>query len=173
MYKNLVCYIFSFLFGERLLSHIVEMLLNNSDYLKFAGYGSYLETLGENKMSFNSGIGMKILQFMDIILLCYYPKLWNVFKGRFNLYFLLFFIGLILYNIVGLDLLGNRAIYCLISVRFIVYGYLASYLLQQAINHRKNLFFALVILLLSYMYFTASILGSANGCSPYQNVLFL
>lgn len=167
------CYILSFLFGEQLLSHTVEILLGNSDYLKLAGYGSYLEALGENKMSFNSGIGMRILQFMDIITLFYYSKVWNVFRDRFNLYFLLFFIGLLLYNVVGLDLLGNRAIYCLISVRFIVYGYLISYLLRNAVKSRQNLFIALVIFLLSYMYFTASILGAANGCSPYQNILFL
>lgn len=167
------CYIFSCLFGENLLGRTVEILLGNSDYLKLAGYGSYLETLGENKMTFNSGIGMKILQFMDILVLFYYPKVWKIFETRFNLYFLLFFIGLLLYNIVGLDLLGNRAIYCFISIRFIVYGYLMYYLLRNIKKNKIHLFIALMIFLLSYMYFIASILGSANGCSPYQNILFV
>lgn len=169
----LIIYIISFLFGESVLSKIVELLINSSESLKVLGYGSYIADLGDNKMTYNSGIGIRILQSMDIILLCHYSRLWKFFKNnQFNIYFFLFFIGLILYNIVGLDLLGNRAIYCFISIRFILYGYLLYYWFNiSGQKYYVRLCFISLFVGLSYLYFLASIIGSANGCSPYQTIL--
>lgn len=168
-----ILYVLSFLFGEFFLSYILELLVNSSDMLKVLGYGSYIENLGESKMTYNSGIGMRIIQLMDVIVLCHYSRMWYAFRNyQFNTYFFLFYIGLIAYNIVSLDLLGNRAIYCLISIRFIIYGYLLYYWFKiSRQNKYVRICFISLFVLLSYLYFLASIVGSANGCSPYQTLL--
>ena len=160
-------YILTFLVGDIVFGIVIEILLGE---LKTIGYGAYIENFGEEKMTYGTGLGILLMKSIDIILILYFDKLKDYFKNTsYSIIFFIYFLGLLLYNIVGLDLLGNRAIYCLISMRFIVAGYLLYYLTRKKYYHCSiNRYVTTYLVVSSLMLFIANIRGGANGCSPFQ-----
>ena len=161
----LVAYILTLIIGDSLFERIIAISI---DELKSIGYGVYINSLGDNKMTYGTGIGMAIMQSIDIVMLLYFNKMKSEFLNTpFSIYFGIYFIGLLSYNVVGLDLLGNRAIYCFISVRFIVAGFMLYYLIKNYFTSPVHKIITCYLFFSSILLYIANVNGSQNGCSPF------
>lgn len=113
----LVVYLFTWIYSKPLLSssfHLFTPLLEG----RYAKYANVLETW---EMGEGTGLGVLILHIIDLTLIYFSPKCVRFFREeRFDIYYNLFFIGALLANIAGLNMLLSRVPFCLISMRVMV-----------------------------------------------------
>lgn len=160
---GLFLYIFSFFLFSYVLEFIYILLTNFVTNVK---YLNNMSALGNLEMGVNSGIGIFIFHFFDIVIIWNSKMLSKSFKDiNFCFLYRAFFIGVILSNIFGNDIFLSRVPFALESLRFIMLAFLVYKMLQ----HRTilNYLLALFIIILNFSTFIMAILHGHSGCSPY------
>ncbi|MUT99918.1 MAG: hypothetical protein EP145_13220 [Bacteroides uniformis] len=72
-------------------------------------YATYLEIMNEWEMEGGSGIGLIILHLVDIILILNSSILFYKYRQeRFDIYFRIYFVGTIIANIAGVNMVLSR-----------------------------------------------------------------
>jgi hypothetical protein len=165
----------SFLFSNQ-INHIIWNVLFSSiekivgDY-RMASYLTQSDDLMVSARSSSLGIAQLIYLSTDIFTIININKLRKFYKNSFNIdiFFNLFIIGSILYNISEGSITLNRINYYFVNFRFIMLG-LITYMLTKSINVKNKNTINIIILLLiliSLAWFINAILNGSKN-SPYQ-----
>lgn len=158
--------------GAGILNSMMEYLIEGFQFLR---YSNYVYTVEDWEMEVGSGLGIILLHILDfcIILLSMWLNRW-VNDKNFTVYFRIFFTGVLLANIFGLNVVLSRIAFPLVSVRFIVLAYIFYYLVHRwkilSMSYRcicGFVFFSYLVL------FIANIASGANKCSPFQFIPIL
>lgn len=153
--------------GAGILNSAMEYLI---EVFQFLGYSNYVHTVEGWDMEVGSGLGVILLHVLDFctILLCGWLSKY-IHDRDFTIYFRIFFIGILLANVFGLNVVLSRIAFPLVSVRFIVLAYIFYYLK----HHWKMLKvpYKCICAFVSFSYlilFVANIALGGNKCSPFQ-----
>ena len=131
-------------------------------------YANYLGIMNEWEMEGGSGIGLFLLHLVDIILILNSSVLFNKYKlERFDIYFRIYFVGTIIANIAGVNMLLSRLPFCFTSMKIIVAGFFMFHVLSiwkyPGFLKSKLSFIILMI-------FTVLLLGANIMNTPYDFV---
>jgi hypothetical protein len=143
---------------------ITETILSQTIYF------NYVPNLGIREMRLNSGIGLMLFFVCDMIIILYSDKVKRYYSEQgFAVYYGIYFTGLLLSKIFGLDMLLSRISYCMISLRFVILAFLLNFIASQArerfdVNH----LIAISLLLIFSLIFLVDIWNGSSGCSPYK-----
>lgn len=159
-------YILTWLFSEHLQYFLFELI---TPFLS-GRYATYLAVMNEWEMGGGSGIGLLILHLVDLILILNSSVLFSKYQQeRFDIYFRIYFIGSIISNIAGINMLLSRLPFCFTSMKIIIAGFFMFHVLSIWQNHgslKSKLFFVILII------FTALLLVANMLNTPY-NFIFL
>lgn len=157
----------SFILGKVLLSYFWNTF---SSIFISLGYSAYdlSEGRGETQIAQNTGLGTLLSWIMIFMIVYYYPYLSRIFKASgFQIYYNLFFIGVLLRPIFGSFMVMNRINVYFYSFRFIIAAYLCYYLfyISSKFSDRVVGFVFVSIALLIFYY---EIFTGANGMTPFN-----
>ncbi|WP_251623262.1 EpsG family protein [Odoribacter lunatus] len=163
-------YFFTLFLGNGIMNYLMDSLIVGFQLL---GYNSYAYEAEEMHMEIGSGFGILLVHVLDLCILIL--GLWlkkQIENHDFTVYFRAFFIGVLLSNIFGLNVVLSRFAFPLVSVRFMILAYIFYQLFYHwkgtDVKHR----FCSLFILFSYMLlFIANIFSGANQCSPFQFAL--
>lgn len=155
------------LFGSGILGLTMDSLIKGFEML---GYSNYMYDVQDMNMEVGSGLGVILLHLLDlsIILLSLYVNK-RTKDQNFLVYFRVFFVGVLLANIFGLNIVLSRLAFALVSVRFIVLAYVFYYVLHywKCVGSYYKCLCGFVFFSYMILFFTNIIVG-ANKCSPFQ-----
>lgn len=159
-------YILTWIFSE----HLQHFLFGIITPFLSGRYATYLEVMEEWEMGGGSGIGLLILHLVDIILILNTSVLFSKYKQeRFDIYFRIYFIGTIVSNIAGINMLLSRLPFCFTSMKIIV----ASFFMYHVLSiWRINGFLCSKLSFIILAIFTVLLLGANIMNTPY-NFVFL
>lgn len=156
----------SIVFSKEILNAIISVAVTLMDYTPYSRYGTLVSTM---ELTSGSGLGMMVKSISDFIIICYVIKLADFYVcKKFNVYYIIYFVGAIMANVFGLNLLLNRIAFLFVSFRFIILAFLLNYLCCNVTPRNKFVVFG--ILLLFFGYFVGMILWHNNDCSPFKFV---
>lgn len=128
-------------------------------------YATYLEIMNEWEMEGGSGIGLIILHLVDIILILNSSILFYKYRQeRFDIYFRIYFVGTIIANIAGVNMVLSRLPFCFTSMKIIVASFFVCYVLSI---WRYNSFLKRKFSLVLLVVFTVLLLGANIANTPY------
>lgn len=163
---QLVLYWFVVYFSDLLF----DKLLNSTEsLLSQTIYFNYVPNLGDRLMKVNSGIGIIFFILVDSVIILYSKKIGESFEN-FRTYYPIFFIGIILSRIFGIDMLLSRIPYCFVSLRFICVSLLLMYLMSRKKLGSTILYLSIMILFVAI--FVVDIFNGSSGCAPYEFIDF-
>ena len=154
-------YTLTWLFSSYLQHFLFEMI---TPFLS-GRYATYLEIMNEWEMEGGSGIGLIILHLVDIILILNSSILFYKYRQeRFDIYFRIYFVGTIIANIAGVNMVLSRLPFCFTSMKIIVASFFVCYVLSiWRYNNFLKRKFSLVLLVV----FTVLLLGANIANTPY------
>lgn len=158
--------------GSGILDSIMEYLIG---VFQFLGYSNYVDTVEDWEMEVGSGLGIILLHVLDLIIVLLVGWLNKYIHDKgFVIYSRIFFIGVLLANIFGLNVVLSRISFPLVSVRFIVLAYIFYYLIHYWKMFKMSYKCMCGFVFLSYLIlFISNIALGANKCSPFQFVAIL
>ena len=120
----IILYSASLLFSEYLMNSLllfINPILQNS-------YIQYVNVIENWNMAEGTGLGVILQHVSDILLITLSPCCFRYFgKERFDIYYNIFLLGVIISNIAGMNLLLNRIPFCLVSMRMMVMSFIFYY----------------------------------------------
>lgn len=117
-------YMVTWLGSERLIS----VLFNLATPFLEGKYVRYMHVLENWTMSGGTGLGVLSLHVADLAILFLSPMCYPFFKKqRFDIYYNIFFIGVLFSNIAGLNMILSRVPFCLVSMRIMVAAFIVYY----------------------------------------------
>lgn len=150
--------------------HLQHLLFGMITPFLSGRYATYLEVMDEWEMGGGSGIGLFLLHLIDIILIFNSSILFYKYKQeRFDIYFRIYFIGTIVANIAGINMLLSRLPFCFTSMKIIVAGFFMFHVLS--IWQYPGAFKSKLSLVI-FVFFTVLLLGANIVNTPY-NFVFL
>lgn len=162
----IVIYILTWVFSSQ-LQHLLFWMI--TPFLS-GKYANYLGVMNEWEMKGGSGIGLFLLHLVDMILIINSSVLFYKYKQeRFDIYFRIYFVGTIVANIAGVNMLLSRLPFCFTSMKIIVAGFFMFYVLSI---WQYSGFFKSKLSFIILMIFTALLLGANIMNTPY-NFVFL
>lgn len=163
-----LCVLFTFLSGP-ILSYAFEFIMNYAPR-SYAGYG-------ERIVSMETGLSAQslFLNFITALIIIISSKyLLHRYNGKiFVVYYRLYFIGTLFTMIFADSILLSRLVYPLVSLNFVVYAYMYSYIVHHI--RKCNLLMmicSLFIFFITNITFLFCIWNSVHKCSPFQFVNF-
>lgn len=128
------------------------------------GKGGYAYTVEGWDMEVNSGLGILLLKVLDGLTLWLACGLVKKNVSGFLVFYRIFFIGTLLGNLFGINVVLSRIPFPLLCTRPIVLAYLFYFTYRW----RKKGWLALTFILCAYiLLYLANIANGANQCSPY------
>lgn len=126
-YFTLSLYIVSWCFSSIVLnilfSNVAGTILVGTPYAKYANNISLWEMGG------GLGLGILSLHIVDLCIICLSKFIYNRFKSiRLDVYYNIFFIGTLIANVAGSNMLLSRIPFCMVSIRFFLSGCLIWYI---------------------------------------------
>lgn len=166
IHVQITLYLLSWLLGPAILSKLISSFLNIFEGLGYLSYSLFLEDM---TIEIGSGIGIIFNHLVNILLLwaCSYLTK-KLHYNELKVYVRLFFIGSVLANLLGFNMVLSRIPLALCQVKIILLA-IVFYKIR-VFSGLKNI--AYVILIAYCILFTKSILTSESQCSPYQFVSF-
>lgn len=159
-------YIFTWIFSAHLQHFLFGMI---TPFLS-GRYATYLEVMEKWEMGGGSGIGLLILHLVDIILILNSSVLfWKYKHERFDIYFRIYFIGIIVSNIAGINMLLSRLPFCFTSMKIIIASFFMFHVLSMW-RYNSSICTKLSFIILTI--FTVLLLGANIMNTPY-NFVFL
>lgn len=161
---DILLYAISFFLFEHILNIINSIL---TTYVTNAKYLSNMALLGNADMEVNSGLGILIFHFLDLLIILYSRKMSIYFEQiHFKYLYRAFLLGVIFANVFGNDVFLSRVPFALENLRFLMLAFLVYYLFA----HKRILSYILALMLLgiNLCTFIMSILNGNSGCSPYS-----
>lgn len=124
----LVLYIVTWAFS----STLVQLFLLCIRPLLTDKYMRYLNIIDSWEMSVGTGLGILSLHIVDIMLLILGPLCVHLFaQKRFDIYYNIFFVGVLIANVAGLNMILSRIPFCLVSMRLMVAAFIAYYVYEK------------------------------------------
>lgn len=155
------CSFFIFNFALNIINNFVLGFITNAKYL------SNLNALGNVNMGTSSGLGVIATIVVDIFLIIYSKRLSIVYsKYKFNVIFRIYYVGIVMSNIFGLDMFLSRLFLAMENMRFIVLAFFVYYL----INVKRTEFSYAVgcsLIVLYLLMYLGGIYNGNSGCSPF------
>lgn len=166
--KQVVLYVLTIFLSAIFQALLMTFVSNNIGGLSV--FDKYARSGVEN-FGLEIGIGVWLMRLLDIVLILFYPILKREYNKRFMLYYKIFFVGILLYNVSGIHMLFSRLWGGLLMARLVVFAYLVHY----CFSHWKQIpiiyrFLGILIIFVNLALFMAAILNSNNLCSPFQFV---
>lgn len=147
------------------LQNILLQIISNALVGK---YSAYVNIVDSWMMGTGSGIGLLIMHIIDIILIVTSPFLCKVYSNyRYDVYFRIFFVGVLFANIAGLNMVLSRFPFCFVSMRIILMAFLTCYVLKKWNN--RNIYFVKIAWLNSVL-LSISLLFANIMNTPYRFV---
>lgn len=116
----LILYLITLLAGGLLMQYLLAVVGPLLD----STYAQYSESINFLTMERGSGLGLLLIHVCDIIMICLSPYCYDKFKqSGYDIYYNLFFIGVLIENIAGMNMLLARIPFCLSSMRIVVGAY--------------------------------------------------
>lgn len=120
----IIIYIFTWVFSDQLQFLLFEMI---TPFLS-GRYADYLVVMDNWNMEGGTGLGLLTLHLIDFILIIKSPLLFIYHgKERFDIYFRIYFIGALISNIAGVNMLLSRLPFCFVSMRIIIAAFFLYY----------------------------------------------
>lgn len=163
--KNLVLitFILTSILGVYLLPVLVNII--PVQYLSDKYVGNFNNI--DDKMSVSSGMGILSRKIVDVILILYSTKVVNFFNdNRIKYVYRLYFIGIILSNVVGVSVYLSRLFLGLELLRIFILAYFCYYSSRSGFL-KDNLIKCGIYLWIIVGIFMGVLHGDA-GCSPYN-----
>lgn len=161
-----LCVLFAF-FSKPILSYLFELIMNYAP----RGYAGY----GEQVFSKETGLSEQslFLNFVTILVIIISSKYFlHWYRDKiFVVYYRLYFIGMLFTIIFADSILLSRLVYPFVSLNFIVYAYMYSYIFHHI--RKSNLVMmicSLFIFVITNITFLFYIWNSVHKCSPFQFV---
>ena len=105
-----ILYLFTWFFS----SNLFGILLNSASFFLDNEYSRYTKVIELWNMEERSGLGLLMIHICDLIIIFFSPYCSKFFnKNGYNIYFNIYFIGILIQNIAGLNMLLARVPYCL------------------------------------------------------------
>lgn len=167
VFFKIVLFVISIFIGSYtpfLLSSILSIINIDKYTLNYSGTEDFI-------MSVSSGYGMILSNVINLLLLLYSNKIAASFHN-YDICLLnrIFFIGVILKNLFGLNVFLSRIPICFVSVQIVLLPMLLLYLWNSKTNIQLNRSFAIFIYLVLFLMFLAGIMNSSGGISPFNFV---
>lgn len=156
------------LFSSFILTHLIGLMI---ELMQYTPYGQYGALITDFEITKGSGAGVIVKVIADIVIIYYSVQLSKTYKhSGFDVFYLVYFCGCVISQVFGLtSLLLLRITFLFDSFRFVILGYLFSYLSKKRGVMHVIVF---IILLLVYVaYFIGMIYLHNNHCSPYKFVI--
>jgi hypothetical protein len=167
--RKLQCaaFLITLLFSNIILDIVIDLMVLVMKFTPYGHYGGLLTTFGVRA---GSGMGVIIKAVSGLVLIYYSKQLSQAYSHtRFDIYYLIYFIGALIANVFGLtSQLLLRIVFLFDSFRFVVLGYLFYYLCRT--RGAKNQLVFLILLGGYIAYFIGMIYLHNSHCSPYQFV---
>lgn len=163
--RNFVLFIFilTYLIGPMLVGLIDNVLPLHLFSDKYVQSANNLD----NAMTVNSGLGIIARKVVDAILIITSTKIIDYYQDDNMRYvYRLYFVGIILANIMGVSEYLARLVYGYELLRIMVLAYYTYYAFRS-----KNALFqiiALMLIALNVLFLFMGVMNSSSGCSPYQ-----
>lgn len=175
------CYIFvyfkrSLLFHPIVLSVIYLLFWILSPYLIKSAifiisffltgkYAYYINSIETWKMETGSGLGLIAMHIIDLCIIFMSSRLCDYYRRyRYDIYFRIFYVGVLFANIAGTNMVLSRIPFCFTSFRFILLAFLTYYFVKTWKNRS-----ALQILTMCLIWGLSILMLGANAFnSPYQ-----
>lgn len=136
--------------------------------LGYNSYDLYGDDLGAVKKEGNTGIGNIITWSVILIVIYFSPRLSKFYKNRlFDMYYNLFFIGVLLKPIFGSFMVMNRLNVYFYSFRFIIMAFLCDYLINKSKSLKDNAL-GFFLILITLIVFTYELSIGAYNMSPFK-----
>ena len=168
----LIASVFIFpLFIDRLLE-LVNPIINLLGYNYCIENLDYMAELSQESTK-RDGLSIYMFFFIDLIIILYSDKLKLFFsKYNFQVYYNLFFIGLILSRLFANNFILARIAEYFIHFRILILSFLCFYLIysKQAKFYRLNKAIVWLIAISMAAFFYKAIYNNAADCSPFQFV---
>lgn len=161
LYVQLTIYFVSILLSDFIFSAIMPLVFDTFTSEQIIRYKQ-----GYEDRDLTTGLGFIILKLLDLILLIVSSKMSKIFATRnYIIYNRIFFIGVIITNIASTNDLILRLGFPFLMVKFLLYAFVLFYLFSS----KRKLYVVLAYLLITIFFalYSVSIIGNANGCSPY------
>ncbi|WP_289225395.1 EpsG family protein [Bacteroides acidifaciens] len=152
-------YVFTWLGGMSLFNTLLNLVTPALE----GEYSSYAQAINVLEMEKGSGLGMLALHMIDILLIVYAAKCHNLYSKRwgYDIFYNLFFCGVLIQNVAGMNMLLARLPLCLTSMRLIVTAFTlylsfhsSSYKIDRIFKQSNQLYraggIAIIILALAY-----------------------
>ena len=170
-YFLVAIYILSILLSSTLSSAVWNNFSMFANILGYSDYAEQITILEEVNWGREDSLG--VLTYLWIILnslvILNYKKIRNYFGEQFNIYFCVFYIGIIVSSFVSGTYLERPFLYIL-YIKIIIYAYFFAYLFRLT-NSRENFLnkvFALIYLAVFILNFYFAISNHASDCSPFN-----
>lgn len=164
-----ILYFISFIIAIVFSDLIWKLASLISVYLGYESFSSSISDLKEVKWSGGVGLGKYLWIMINIMTIYYYPKLKKTFSSKiFIIFYNLFFIGIILDNLVSSTYLSRMNVYFL-YMKIFVYSYLMVYIFC----HQKSIilkFFGVLFVIIMLLFFYVGIHNKASQCAPFMFV---
>lgn len=165
---KITIYISSF-FSYAILYSIITFVIS---YIANPRYIESFASIGRSTSDFNSGLGILLLCYIDILLLAYSNRIANHFKKeKLNLILRIYLLGVFLSNMAWNDLFLQRLSLYFIILRFVIAAFFVVYIWktwkrQKAIEKINSFCICGSYLAIC----TSNIYTNTAGCSPFQFV---
>lgn len=165
-YILLSLFILSFVYSFDIINYLYEYILSIIEYTKYEKYGySFISW----EISSGSGAGKILFFTYGFILILYKDLLCKKYEEmNLEVYFTIFVLGGILYNLSSGLILLTRLSMLFDSFYIVIMGFFCYYLYHS--NKVYERLFLLITLTIYLGYFYFAIMSSNNMCSPYDFV---
>ena len=110
-------------------------LLDSVSFLLDNQYSEYTNSIQLLEMTKQSGLGLLMLHICDLIIIYCSPICDKTFRGaRYDIYYNLFFVGVAIQNIAGMNMLLARVPFCLTSMRLVAGAFTLCFGLSYAMR---------------------------------------
>lgn len=159
LFRNRIIAIILFLLSIIFSGKFVSVVLSLAMPFLEETYIQYINLIEDWNMSEGTGLGMIVQRISDLCLIYVSPLCIRYLKNeRFDIYYNIYFIGLIFANLAGMNMLLSRVPFCFVSMRFIIlsFSFWLIYKLWYIVPTQYK-FFAILSMICNILYFIGNI----------------
>lgn len=156
-------YVFTWFGGSLLFGYLLNLITPALE----GEYSSYAQAINVLEMEKGSGLGMLALHIIDMMVIVYAAKCHKIYGKRwgYDIFYNLFFCGVLISNVAGMNMLLARLPLCLTSMRLIVTAFTlylsfnsSSYNIDRLFKQSDRLYQAggIIIIILALAYFAGN-----------------
>lgn len=165
-------YFLTFIIGVSLQSVASDFFGRVAIFMGYDNYGDQISIIMKTIVFAKEdslGLAKTFWFIIDCTVLYHVPKMLITYnKQGYGVIFILFFIGIVLNNIVGGTILDRVTMYFL-PFNIVVYSFLFKYLLSLK-DVKAKLFVYSMTSAMIFFYIYSGIIGNASGCTPFRFV---